>query len=146
VVATQHNTLFGFDADTGERLWQRNVGIAAGTPNNYWRIVWFDAPYHDLTPEIGITSTPVIDRQQQVLYFTTFTEEPGNEPRWHHWLHAVSLADPSRDLFGGPVEIVGSGVLANASYGVGHHAAHGTGGVPTAVFTPSQQLRAPRCC
>ncbi len=36
LVATQHNSLYCFDADTGEKLWMRNFGPAVPTPNREW--------------------------------------------------------------------------------------------------------------
>jgi hypothetical protein len=96
-VATQRNNVYAFDASTGERLWSRNYGAPARTSNIYWTVPQAYQPYHDLTPRIGITSTPVIDRETNTLYFTTFTEETvASGPRWHHWVHAVDLAGGTR--------------------------------------------------
>jgi len=146
VVATAHNSIYLFDADTGERLWREGFGPPARTPNAYWPIFWYDAPYHDLAPEIGITSTPVFDRATNTLYFTAYTEEPARgRPLWRYWLHALDLTRPSKeDRFGGPVLIQGSGALAlDAAYGVGRHYVHDTGGPPTVFFDAAQQLQRP---
>ncbi len=66
-VATQHNSVYAFDADDPNSpapLWQVNLGnpvpmedicILTGDNNPG------DCPYYDISPEIGITSTPAID-------------------------------------------------------------------------------------
>ena len=70
-VATQHNSVYAFDADDPNApapLWQVNLGnpvpsqdicIITGDTNPS------DCPYYDISPEIGITSTPVIDTYSQ---------------------------------------------------------------------------------
>src|ERR1039458_3999395 len=65
-VATEHNSVYAFDADDPNApapLWQVNLGtpvpsqdICIITNNNP-----YGCPYYDISPEIGITSTPVID-------------------------------------------------------------------------------------
>jgi len=53
-VATEHDLVYAFDADTFAELWQTSVlgsGETTSDPHNCGQI----------TPEIGITSTPVID-------------------------------------------------------------------------------------
>ena len=49
------------------------------TPNRYWNTAW--GAYLDLTQEVGITSTPVIDRETLTHYFTTVTWGPSVTPR-----------------------------------------------------------------
>ena len=58
-----------------------------------------------VTPEIGITSTPVIDRQRGpngAIYLVTMSKDSGGN--YHQRLHALDLATGA-ELFGGPVEI-----------------------------------------
>jgi outer membrane protein assembly factor BamB len=55
VVATEHDSVYAFDADSGKLYWQVSL-IRAGEIASDSR----NCP--DLTPEVGITSTPVIDR------------------------------------------------------------------------------------
>jgi hypothetical protein len=59
--------------------------------------------------EVGITSTPVIDKDTHTIYFTTFVDPDPNNPAagWSYWLHAVDLVT-HEPKFGGLVEIEGS--------------------------------------
>src|ERR1039457_890522 len=53
-VASEHGTVYGFDADSGSTLWHVTTLNAGETPSD-------DRGCSQVTPEIGITSTPVID-------------------------------------------------------------------------------------
>ncbi|HKS41925.1 MAG TPA: hypothetical protein VJX74_15020 [Blastocatellia bacterium] len=110
VVATAHNSVYVFDADTSESLSMKNYGSSLPTPNSFWQ-----PDYQDMTPEVGITSTPVIDKETRTIYFTTMTYEyvaaksvqssAGLTVRIT--LRAVDLATQA-DKYGSPVEIKGS--------------------------------------
>src|SRR5262249_54703229 len=106
-VATQNDTVYAFDADDPDPdaapLWKVHFGHAAVTPNGDFARVRF-IPYHDLFPEVGITSTPVIDLSTSTLYVVALTRELGV---YHHTLHAVDMTS-GLEKFGGPVEIGGS--------------------------------------
>jgi outer membrane protein assembly factor BamB len=89
-VATEHNTLYAFDADYGIQIWERNLGpsVPASVIGG-----------NDIEgPEYGITGTPVIDRPTQTLYVVTKTleREPvvldGRSTRQIYRLHAIDLA------------------------------------------------------
>src|SRR5271166_3321403 len=65
-VATQHNSVYAFDADfpgQATPLWQVNLGTSrpAGFPTKY-------GIESGIQVEIGITSTPVIDPTSKTLY------------------------------------------------------------------------------
>ena len=88
--ATEHNSVYAFDADSGAQLWKSNLGASAPTPNNFWGNRY--GPYHDMFPEIGITSTPVIDPATNTLYVVAFVQDNAtNPPTWHYHLHALDL-------------------------------------------------------
>jgi outer membrane protein assembly factor BamB len=53
-VASEHGTVYGFDADSGSTLWHMTT-LAAGETSSDNR------GCGQITPEIGVTSTPVID-------------------------------------------------------------------------------------
>ncbi len=54
-VATEHDSVYAFDSDTGAQLWKVSLlGSGETTSDN--------RGCGQVTPEIGITSTPVIDR------------------------------------------------------------------------------------
>ena len=55
-VATEHDSVYAFDADRTNMFWQVSVLGTGETPSD-------DRGCTQVTPEIGITATPVIDRQ-----------------------------------------------------------------------------------
>lgn len=83
-VATEHNSIFAYDADdtraNAPPLWQKNFG----TP-----VPASDTGCGLLGPEVGITSTPVIDAQAKTMWFTSRNKENG---QYVHKLHAIDIA------------------------------------------------------
>jgi outer membrane protein assembly factor BamB len=55
IVATEHDSLYAFDADTGASIWHIRTLKSGETTSD-------DRGCSQVTPEIGITSTPVINR------------------------------------------------------------------------------------
>jgi hypothetical protein len=83
-VATEHNSLYAFDADDlradADPLWQVNVGTPVSSDDTGCGL---------LGPEVGITSTPVIDLAARTIWFTSRNKENG---RFVHKLHALDIA------------------------------------------------------
>ena len=83
-VATEHNSVYAFDADdlrvTAPPVWQKNFGPSVPAADTGCGL---------LTPEIGITSTPVIDVVAKTIWFTAKTKENGD---YVHRLHALDIA------------------------------------------------------
>ncbi len=99
-VVTEHGSVFAFDADsangnTTNYLWMASTLLAAETPSD-------DRDCTTVTPEIGITSTPVIDRSRGAIYVVAATEDAAGN--YHHRLHALDLTT-GKELFGGPTTI-----------------------------------------
>ncbi len=124
-VVTEHDSAYAFDADTGLQLWKVSLLAAGEVPSD-------DRGCSQVTPEIGIASTPVIDLQlsQQgttgggTMYAVSMSKDMSGH--YHHRLHALDLISGA-ERFGGPVEI-------QATYpGSG---AEGNGGLQT--FDPKQ--------
>jgi hypothetical protein len=80
-VATENNSLYALDADTGKTLWHKRFGNPV--PYQYKN---FD---DNVFPIMGILSTPVIDRTLGNLYFVADTFN-GSVDSFH--LHAISLS------------------------------------------------------
>ena len=111
VIATQHNTVFAYDADSAASpnlLWQTNLGASVPTSilNNFG----------DVAPEIGILSTPAIDLQQGAIYVVAEVLQNGG-PMFQ--LHALDIRS-GQEMMNGPATISGqvSGSGAAASNGV----------------------------
>jgi len=114
-VATEHDSVYAFDADS-----------AALNPNPLWHTSFINPPNIttipknlvevglDLSPEVGITSTPVIDPANGILYVEnrlldkTGTQNcpgiPAGETQYFHYLHALDLTT-GLDKPGSPVMV-----------------------------------------
>ena len=92
-VVTEHDSIYAYDADSGAALWQKSLAAAGETSS-------LDSGCTDLTPEIGITATPVIDRSRGAngaLYAVAMTTDAARNV--HHRPHAIDLATGT-ELFG----------------------------------------------
>jgi len=133
-VATQHDSVYAFDADS-------NLGANA---QPLWKITLLDAAhgagpnatpelssafgYTDIVPEVGITSTPVIDPSTSTIYVVGKTKESG---KYFYRLHALDITT-GLEKFGGPITVSGS------LSGTGSGSSSGT-----LTFDPTYQLQRP---
>jgi outer membrane protein assembly factor BamB len=93
IVATEHDSVYAFDAETGTTYWQVSLLDPGDSP-----VQASDPKIHcgDLVPEIGITATPVIDRAAgpngRIFVIAMETDGKGN---YNYKLHALDLAKGS---------------------------------------------------
>lgn len=115
-VATESDSVYAFDADTGAILWHVFLLGTKETLSD-------DHGCDQLTPNIGITSTPVIDRSagtHGALYVVAMSKDPSGT--YHQRLHALDVTTGA-ELFNGPVDI-------NATWSAP--------GITTTTFAPGQ--------
>lgn len=96
-VATEHNSVYALEADgkqwfTNGVLWRVNLGPAAITPTNAFGNRYNGGLYTDITNEVGITGTPVIDLQRGTIFVDAFTREASG---YIHRLHALNITNGS---------------------------------------------------
>ena len=100
LVATEHDVLDVFDADSGALLAIRFLGAPQLSA---------DVGCLDVRPNYGITSTPAIDRAAGTIYVVAATENPAFH--FHTTLHALDIATLKDKV--PPVEIAPSTTLSN---------------------------------
>lgn len=113
-VATENDTVYAFDADSGATLWKVSLLGSGETPSDA-------RGCSQVVPVIGVTSTPVIDRAagpHGAIYVVAMS----NGGSYHQRLHALDVTTGA-ELFGGPTEI---------------SATFSASGGPTITFEPAQ--------
>jgi outer membrane protein assembly factor BamB len=97
IVATEHGSVYALDADTGSLIWRTTTLKSGETTSD-------DRGCSQVTPEIGITSTPVIRRtgSDAVIYTVAMTKDSSGD--YHQRLHALDAATGA-ELYKGPVDI-----------------------------------------
>ena len=109
-IATEHDTVYAFDADgnlgaNAKPLWQASfLDPKHGAAANATPVPPTDTGETDIVPEVGITGTPVIDTATNTMYVVGKTKEGGTEIAR---LHALDITTGAEKL-GGPVVISAS--------------------------------------
>ncbi|MBV9499237.1 MAG: RICIN domain-containing protein [Acidobacteriaceae bacterium] len=118
--ATEHDSVYAFDANSGSVFWHVSLlktGEMTSDSRNCGQVV----------PEIGITSTPVIDLaagSHGTIYVVAMSKD--SRGNYYQRLHALDITTGAEE-FGGPVTI-------NASYpGSGENSSNGR-----VIFDPKQ--------
>ena len=118
-VATEHDSVYAFDAHSNvPALWQvsflnPDAGVTTASSD--------DVGCDDLVPEVGITSTPVIDPVTKTIYVSAKTKEvTDTATNYYCRLHALDIGSGA-EKFGGPVAIqpVATGT-GDGNDGAGH--------------------------
>lgn len=103
-IATEHDSVYAFDAD----------GDGTTSPQPLWKTSFLNSRLHvtpvpfqdtrtdDITPEVGITGTPVIDPVAGTLFVVAKTKEGGR--RYAQRLHALNITT-GKEQPGSPVAI-----------------------------------------
>jgi len=98
IVVTEHGSAYAFDADAGTQLWKVSALGTNETPSD-------DHGCNQISPEIGITDTPVIDRSHGpngTVFLVAMSKDSSS--KYHQRLHALDLATGA-ELQGSPTEI-----------------------------------------
>jgi len=106
-VATVNNTVYAFDGTKGNLYWKKNFTVAGQRPplasdmNSDWC-----TPYQDITANMGIVGTPVIDSASKTIYFVARSTN-GGANGFVQELHAVDITTGA-DRAGSPVALAAS--------------------------------------
>ena len=118
-VVTENDSVYAFDADTGAVLWHMSLLPGGETPSG-------DLGCKQISPQIGITSTPVIDRASGpngTIYVVAMSK---NSSSYFQRIHALDVTTGMEE-FGGPVAV-------QATYpGTGDNSHNGS-----VIFDPKQ--------
>lgn len=91
-IATEHDSVYAYDADSTNLFWRVSMLGANEVPSD-------DRGCSQVTPEIGITSTPVIDRQlgpNGTIFVVAMSKD--NLGNYYQRLHALDLATGTNRL------------------------------------------------
>ena len=113
IAATEHDTVYAFDAASGTVLWQTSMLPAGETTSD-------SRNCGQVAPEIGVTATPAIDRALGAngTVFVAAASKDGSG-QYHQRIHALDLATGA-ERPGSPVVVQATypGTGANSSNGV----------------------------
>ncbi|HEY6454165.1 MAG TPA: hypothetical protein VIY90_02675 [Steroidobacteraceae bacterium] len=97
-VATENNSVYAFDSDSGAVLWRVSLNGAGEVASD-------NHGCSQVTPTIGITSTPVIDRKagaNGTIFLVAMSVDSSGT--YHQRLHALDVTSGA-ELLGGPTSI-----------------------------------------
>jgi outer membrane protein assembly factor BamB len=94
---TENDSVYAFDADAGTQLWQVSVLGKGESPSD-------DHGCGQISPQIGVTSTPVIDRASGphgTIYVVAMSK---NSSTYFQRIHALDMTT-GKEEFGGPAAV-----------------------------------------
>jgi hypothetical protein len=97
-VATENDSVYAFDPQSGATLWHVSLLGSGETPSD-------DRGCNQITPEIGVTSTPVIDTgagPDGAIFVVAMSKDSSSN--YHQRLHALDITTGA-ELFNGPVVV-----------------------------------------
>jgi hypothetical protein len=109
-VATEADSVYAFDADTGATLWKSSLLLAGETPSD-------PVACDQILPTIGVTSTPVIDRGAGKIFLVAMSKDGSGA--YHQRLHALDITT-GKEVTGSPREI--SATYFGTSFAPGYYA------------------------
>jgi hypothetical protein len=112
-IATENNSVYAFDSDSGAVLWQVSLNGSGETPSDAHGC-------NQITPQIGITATPVIDRSagaHGTIFAVAMTKDASGN--YHHRLHALDVTTGA-ELTDSPTEV--SATYLSTSFVPGQYA------------------------
>jgi hypothetical protein len=95
---TENDSVYAFDADGGGLLWRKSLLDSGETPSD-------DQGCSQISPQIGITSTPVIDRNSGpngTIYVVAMSKNSSS--KYYQRIHALDVTTGEEE-FGGPVAV-----------------------------------------
>jgi hypothetical protein len=110
-VATEHDSVYALDANSGATLWHVSLLKSGETTSG-------SLGCGQVVPEIGVTSTPVIDRgagAHGTIYVVAMSLDAASN--YHQRLHALDVTTGA-ELLGGPTEIAASVATATGGSNV----------------------------
>ncbi|HJS92243.1 MAG TPA: PQQ-binding-like beta-propeller repeat protein [Steroidobacteraceae bacterium] len=97
-VATEHDSVYAFEPRTGATLWHVSLLAPGESPSD-------NRGCGQISPEIGVTSTPVIDRSagaHGAIFVIAMSRDSSSN--YHQRLHALDITTGA-ELFNGPVAV-----------------------------------------
>jgi hypothetical protein len=97
-VVTENASIYAYSAESGRLFWMKTALGQGETASD-------DHGCGQISPKIGITDTPVIDKSKGpngVMYFVAMSKDSSGH--YHQRLHALDLTTGG-EMFGGPTEI-----------------------------------------
>jgi hypothetical protein len=122
IVATENDSVYAYDADTGASLWHISTLLSGEVPSD-------NRGCSQVTPTIGITSTPVVAHPKKgagspIIYVVAMSKDSSGN--YHQRLHALQATNGA--------EIKNSPVEVTAQYpGTGDNSSNGF-----VIFDPAQ--------